>query len=256
MMNGNIVNGKSFLGNGIAYDSQTPYYQQLYDILRGEIARGTWKPGDRVPSESELIEKYKVSRITVRQAFERLVNEGFVYRRRGSGTFVSVPTIEQGLNRIISFTEDMQRRGLHPGTQVLGLRLEPATPEIAARLGIMAGMELAVLERLRLADGEPMSVEVSRLIHDLCPNILEGDYARMPLHEALEVRFAIRLVRAQQEIRAEAADHSLAAHLGVRAGAPVFHIERVSYAQNGTPVEYLEVFHRGDRYVLYNELRN
>lgn len=242
--------------NAIVQDSQVSYYRQLYTMLRRNIAHGVWKPGDRMPSEAELITTYGVSRITVRQAFDLLVQDGLVYRRRGSGTFVAIPTIQHGLNRIISFTEDMQRRGLHPETKVIASGLRPASPEIAASLNVTPGAELAVLERLRLADHEPMSLEISHLVHDRCPRVLEGDYAQTPLHEALQERYDIRLTRAHQSIRAIAADKTLAGRLGIPVGAPVFYIERVSSDQMGTPVEYLRIYHRGDRYVLYNELRN
>ncbi len=215
-----------------------------------------WKPGERVPSEAELIAAYGVSRITVRQAFDLLVQDGLVYRRRGSGTFVTIPTIQHGLNRIISFTEDMQRRSLHPETEVITTGLQAATPDMADTLNILPGAELAVLERLRLADHEPMSLEISHLVHQLCPGVLDGNYAQTPLHEALQDRFGIRLTRAHQSIRAIAADKALAGRLRVAAGTPLFYIERVSYQQLGTPVEYLQLYHRGDRYVLYNELRN
>lgn len=241
--------------NVILQDSQVSLYKQLYTILRRGIGRGEWQPGDRMPSEAELIEAYGVSRITVRQAFDMLVQEGLVYRRRGSGTFVAIPTIQHGLNRIISFTEDMQRRGLHPETEVIVVGLRPALLEIAENLYVAPGAELAVLERLRLADHEPMSLEISHLVHALCPGILDGDYAQTPLHEALNDRYDIRLTRAQQSIHSIAADRSLAGRLRVPAGAPLFYIERTSYDQMGTPVEYLQLYHRGDRYVLYNELR-
>jgi GntR family transcriptional regulator len=240
----------------ITHDSQIPYYRQLYDILRDELIGGKWRPGERMPSESELIEQYGVSRITVRQSLDMLVKEGRVYRRRGRGTFASMPTIEQGLTRIISFTEDMEQRGLHPGTRVLSSRLEPASEETAGRLNLAPGSELAVLERLRLADGETMSLEISHLDHSLCPGILDGDYARTPLHEALRDLADIRLVRAHQSIRAVPASRELAGILSVTVKAPLFYIERVSYSQFGVPVEYLQIYHRGDRYVFYNELRN
>jgi GntR family transcriptional regulator len=150
----------------------------------------------------------------------------------------------------------MQQRGLTPGTNVLASRLEAATDSIAVWLNISPGSELAVLERLRLADGEPMSLEISHLVHRLCPGILEGDYAQTPLHEALRDRADIRLVRANQSIRAIAATKELAEILSVPSRSPLFYIQRVSYSQFGLPVEYLQIYHRGDRYVLYNELRN
>ncbi len=236
-------------------DGPISFYQQLYTILRQELARGTWKPGERMPSEAELITAYGVSRITVRQAFELLVNDGLVYRRRGSGTYVTIPLIEHGLNRIISFTEDMRRRGLQPDTRLIGMRLEPASADVARRLDIDTGAELAVVERLRLADGVPMSVERSHLVHRLCPGVLEGDYVQTPLHIALLERYGIRLARAHQAIHAMAADKTRAGLLSVSVGAPLFFIERVSFRQGGIPAEFLQIYQRGDRYVLYNELR-
>jgi len=141
--------------------SKIPYYQQLYTILRGKISRGEWKPGDLIPTENELIEIYQVSRSTVRQVLDMLVNEGLVYRERGRGSFIAHPTVEQTMTRIVSFTEDMRQRGFEPGTRVLSARLVPASKEIGERLQVPIGETLACLERLRLADSEPMSIEES-----------------------------------------------------------------------------------------------
>lgn len=238
----------------IISDSRIPYYRQLYDILHQQIADGVWKPGDRLPSESELIDTYQVSRITVRQALDMLVKEGWIYRRRGRGTFVAAPTIEQGLTRIISFSEDMQRRGLHAATRVLDSRLISADEEIAFRLALQPGDELAVLTRLRLADGEPMSIEVSHLVHQLCPGILNEDYAESPLRQTLAERYGIRLVRAQQAIRAIGATSEVAHELNIPLKSALFYIERITYSQDDRPVEFLKVYLRGDRYVFYNTL--
>src|SRR5690606_23826032 len=109
----------------ILQDSPVSYYRQLYGILRDELAAGKWQPGERMPSEAELIAIYGVSRITVRQAFELLVNEGLVYRRRGSGTFVNVTPFDMESNRINGFAADLRRRGMAPSTQLMDSRLEP-----------------------------------------------------------------------------------------------------------------------------------
>ena len=162
----------------ILADGPVSYYQQLYTILRDELTRGEWKPGDRMPSETELITIYGVSRITVRQAFDLLVNDGFVYRRRGSGTFVTTRSSDSSLNRILSFTEDMEQRGLRPETRLIAARLEPAAADVARKLGIEPGEELAVLESLCLADDAPMGMERSHLGHRHCPGVLEEDYTR------------------------------------------------------------------------------
>lgn len=240
----------------LSRSSKVPLYYQLYEILRNHILKGEWQPGDMLPTETELLEKYEVSRNTVRQALDALVNDGLIYRQRGRGTFVAHPTIEQGLSRIISFTEDMRRRGLEPHTEVIFSGLIPAPENIADYLEILPGEELAHLERLRLADNEPMSVEKSYLVHRLCPGVLDDDYSRTPLREALARRYGIHLVYARQTIRAVAASAEMARKLTVEANMPLLYIERTSFTEQEVPVEFLRIYHRGDRYVLYNELRD
>lgn len=109
---------------------------------------------------------------------------------------------------------------------------------------------------MRLADGEPLSIESSYLVHRQCPGILDGDYARNPLRETLEQNYDLRLVRATQVIRAIAASEALAQKLSIAPGSPLFFIERISYSQYDRPVEFLQLYHRGDRYSLHNELRD
>ncbi len=235
--------------------SKLPLYHQLYEILRGDILHGKWQPGDMLPPESELVKRYQISRSTVRQVLDMLVNEGLIYRQRGRGTFVAHPTLEQGLMRIISFTDDMQQRGFTPGTEVLFSGLVPAPKEIAKALEIEPGDELARLDRLRLADGEPMSIEESHLVHRYCPGVLEGDYASNPLREVLERDYGIRWMRAKQVIRAVLAPPKLARLLSIPSKSALLYIERVSYSEEDIPVEFLRVYYRADRYSLYNELQ-
>jgi GntR family transcriptional regulator len=239
----------------IVRDSKLPFYHQLYQILRQNIIRGEWQPGDMLPPESELIERYQVSRITVRQALETLVNDGLIYRQQGRGTFVAHPTVEQSLLRIISFTEDMRQRGFEPGTEVLFSGLAPAPPEIAQKLEVRADEELVRLERLRLADKEPMSIEESYLVHRYCPGILQKDYATSPLREALERDYGIQLIRAKQLIRATEASSRIAHLLSISSGAALLLIERISYSHQNIPVEFLRIYYRADRYVLHSELQ-
>jgi GntR family transcriptional regulator len=234
--------------------SKLPFYQQLYEILRGKIARKEWKPGDMIPPESELIETYQVSRSTVRQVLDILVNEGLIYRERGRGSFIAHLTLEQSMTRIVSFTEDMRQRGFEPGTRVLSARLVPASKDIAERLQVPTGEPLACVERLRLADGEPMSIEESYLVNRCCPDILQHDYARLPLRQMLEQDYNIRLVNAKQVIRAIAAPTNLAEFLEIRPRSPLLYIERISFSQNNVPIEFLRIYYRADRYSLYNEL--
>lgn len=235
--------------------SKLPLYHQLYEIIRGDILSKTWQPGDMLPPESELIETYQVSRTTVRQVLDMLVNEGLIYRQRGRGTFVAHPTVEQAMVRIVRFEEDMRQRGIKPGTLLLSSQLVPASEELAESLEIEPGEEVARLERLRLADGEPMSVEESNLVHRFCPGVLDGDFANTSLREALERDHGIRWSRAKQVIRAVPATEYLAKVLSVSLASPLLYVERLSFSQQDLPVELVRMYYRGDRYSLYTELQ-
>lgn len=240
---------------GISRSSKLPLYHQLYQILRGNIADGDWQPGDMIPPESELIDRYRVSRTTVRQVLDMLASEGLIERKQGLGTFVIHPTVDQGLVRIVNFTEDMRLRGCEPSSRVLFSGLVRAVQDIAEKLQVEPGEELARLERLRLADGEPMGIEESYLVHRYCPGILQGDYETASLREALEQNYGIRWAHATQAIRAILTPPELASTLGIKARSALLFLERVSYTQEGLPVEFLRIYYRADLYVLYNELQ-
>lgn len=234
--------------------SSLPLHQQLYEILRRKILQDEWGVGEMIPPEPELMEQYKLSRITVRRGLNRLANEGLIYRQQGRGSFVAEQTLEQGLSRIISFTEDMKQRGMIPRTEVLFSDLVPAPEDAAEQLGLQPGVEMARIERLRIANNEPLSIEESFLVHSYCPGILAEDYADSPLREALENKYGIQIVRAKQVIRAVRASTRQAQLLTVTARSPLLFLERVSYSQNNIPVEFLRIYYRGDRYSLFNEL--
>jgi GntR family transcriptional regulator len=191
----------------------------------------------------------------VRQALEELVADGLIVRERGRGTFVAPPSVEQNLVRIVSFTEDMKQRGFTPNTRLVSARLMPATEHIAEKLSVPLGEKLARIERLRLADEEPMSVEISCLVYRYCPGVFEKDYTQESLRLILERQYGIRIARAEQSLQAVAADEEMAELLEVEVGAPLLFIERVSYSDYDVPVEFLRIYHRGDRYTLRNELR-
>lgn len=230
-------------------------YHQLYEILHEKLINQNWNPGDMLPPENEFIEQYNVSRITVRRVLDMLVKEGLVYRQRGRGTFVSHPSLEQGLSRIINFTEDMRQRGFEASTRVIFSGLEPANRYISENLRISEGEELAKLERLRLADGEPMCFERSHLVHKFFPGILQYDFSKLSLRNCKTEKYGIRWSRATQMIKASVPPAEIAVWLSMKRGHPVLFIERVSFSQNNVPMEFLQTFYRADRYILYNELQ-
>jgi GntR family transcriptional regulator len=236
--------------------SKMPLHQQIYEILRGKILIGTWASKEMFPTELELMEEHQVSRATIRQVMERLVTEGLVYRHQGRGTFIAEPTLEEGLTRIISFTEDMRRRGLKSATRILAKEILPANEDISEALKIQVGEEVAYLKRLRLANNEPMCIEESYIIHKLCPGIFEFDYSLQSLRETLETNFGIRIKRAHQKIHAFVPGQEISKLLQINRPAALLVIERTSFNEWDLPVEFLRLYFRGDRYSLYNELRD
>ena len=236
-------------------NARLPLYHQLYEILHEKILQGVWKPGDRLPTETEMVETYGVSRMTVRTVLDMLVKEALIYRQAGRGTFVAHATLEQGLSHLISFTEDMQRRGLTASTRVLFSGLIPATAYIAERLGIKVGEELACLKRLRLADGEPMCIEHSHFVHKYCRGILNRDLSTHSLRDVKIRKYGIRWSHARQTIQAINASRETAGLLGIRLGGALLFFERVSFSQDNVPMEFLQAYYRGERYVLHNELQ-
>jgi GntR family transcriptional regulator len=235
---------------------KTPLYYQLYQIMKQKIRSGEWKAEDTLPTELDLGDQYELSRSTVRQAFDMLVNDGLIFRRQGQGTFVAHATIEQRLTRIISFTEDMLERGFQPGTKLLSAEIIPAPEDIASAMdNLVVGEELANVMRLRLADDEPMSIEYSFLVHKYCPEILRWDYSNTSLKRKLAEEYGIHLTYAQQKIRAISASTGLAKLLSVDEGDALLYIERIFYSDRNLPIELLRIHLRGDRYTLYSEMR-
>lgn len=231
-----------------------PLYYQIKTRLLEAIEGGQLKPGDRIPSERELTQRYGVSRMTARQALTELESQGYLVRVQGKGTFVSTPKFEQPLVALTSFTEDMRRRGLRAGAQVLSASLEAADKRVARALGLVDGAPIYRLERLRLAGGEPMALEVSHLNADLFPGLLEIDLEQQSLYAILQEYYHVQLVRAAQSLEAVPADSQQAEILRVREGTPLMLMERISHDQDDRPVEWVQSLYRGDRYRFVTEL--
>ncbi|MGY4707694.1 GntR family transcriptional regulator [Candidatus Bipolaricaulota sp. J31] len=236
--------------------SPLPIYHQLKEALKEQIESGVLKPHERVPSERELEEMYRISRMTARRALEELEAEGYIYRAQGKGSFVAEPKIRQGLLWLTSFTEDMQERGMRAGARVLEVKVVKGDEKLARRLRASPSEEFVKVQRLRLADDEPMALETSFLRRRFCPGLEEFDFTNRSLYKTLQEKYGLRLGRAEQTVEAKVADEFEAELLGVKPGTPMLAMERVTYLDDGqTPIEYVRSVYRGDRYKLYVELR-
>lgn len=234
--------------------SSVPLYYQLKERIREQIEAGILKPGDKIPSERELSLAYGMSRMTVRQGLTELVNEGLLYREQGKGTFVSLPKISQGLMKLTSFTEDMLRRGLQPGGRVLSLEVVEATPRLAGILVLPEDRRIYRLERLRLADGHPMALEITHLPYHVFPDLMREELGHRSLYAILETKYGVKVQRAIQSLEPVVANHYEAEILGVAPGAPLLLMERTTYDVSDRPIEYVKSLYRGDRYKFVVEL--
>jgi len=241
--------------NTIFRKSPVPRYFQLKEIMRAKIRDGEWKPGDLIPSERELSEQYKISRMTARQAITELVNEGMFYREQGRGTFVSRHKITQQLIRLTGFTEDIKARGQRPGTRVLSAKMVPADEDTAERLHISPGQLIFRLQRLRLADSEPLAIELSHIHFEGCEKLLEEDLENNSLYRILETKYGLPLMEAEQELEAGLAGEKEAQLLKLSVGSPALYIRRVTYTDRDQPLEYAKSVYCGNKYVFYTNMK-
>ena len=234
--------------SSIDFHSHIPYYYQLIEILKQHITEGTWTPGDRIPSELELCDSYGVSRTVVRQALRELETDNFIVRRKGKGTFVAKPKINEGLiQKLTGFYQDMVEKGLKPVTQVLYQQIVPATAKIADYLDIPTGTEIIDIERLRFINEEPIQLVTTFIPLHISPELINIDLSDRSLYEYLESQYNIKIVRGTRYIEAVLATEEEAKLLDIDEGDPLIMLDSVSYSEMGQVVEYYHALHRGDR---------
>ncbi|PLS18747.1 GntR family transcriptional regulator [Bacillus sp. M6-12] len=232
-----------------------PLYHQLKEILIEDIDNNILNPGDKIPSEHQLCDQYNVSRNTVKKAIEDLVQEGFLYRVKGTGTFVSMPKIEQSLSGFYSFSQVLKEKGLKPKDIIIEIKKETATKKIANALKLNKGDQVVMLQRLRCANEEPIILESSYLPADKI-NDIEKLYmvGETPLYEILANEFNIVVGSAKETFEPVLIRKYEEIHLGIKEGNPALLLERVAYDRMKQPVEFCKSIVRGDRCRFYTEL--
>ncbi|MBP1848134.1 GntR family transcriptional regulator [Rhizobium petrolearium] len=242
--------------------SGVPLVYQLSEIFRLKIANGELQPNDPFPTEEQISKTYGVSRMTVRLALAKLVNEGFIRRQQGVGSFVNpkglvradeVQPVTRDMSDVKSTTNILESAGKIVGTKVLTFSLDKPAPRIAEQLDISEAEHVFHFERLRLADGEPVVLEKIWIPERICSTLSKAD-VEGSVYRVLADRFGLNVMAAHQALRAEIADEALASVLGVAAGAPIMRVAGVSYTDAGTPVEVEESWFRSDMMEFIIEL--
>ncbi len=224
-----------------------PHYRQIELALRARLE--SMPPGERLPSDGELCREFGVSRMTARNAMQRLAEDGLVNRIPGRGTFSVAPPAHRHADRLMAFSNEMTRLGRVPSSRLLAREIRPSTEAEAASLGLRPTEPVVVVRRLRLADGEPIALETAVLVRRIADEVMAADLEGGSLHEALAAA-GLHLRRGNATITAEAATPEDVRLLGVARGAPLLVERRVIADVGGRPVEATESRYPGDRYAL------
>jgi len=209
--------------------------------------------GEPIPAERQLAVELGVSRLTLRAAIDELVRDGYLDRRHGSGTYVTEPKIAQPLT-LTSFSDDMRRRGMTPGSRTLELTTTVAGARLAHRLAVSPEARLVRVKRLRLADSKPMAMEVLHVPEVLVPGLTRADFEDHSFYELLRVRYGITIASGTQSIEPTVTSEEESEVLGVPLHTPAFLFERTTVSESGRIVEFVRSIYRGDRYRLVADL--
>ncbi|MBQ2733924.1 MAG: GntR family transcriptional regulator [Clostridia bacterium] len=227
--------------------SEVPLYHQLVLMVKRNITSGMLKPGDVLPSELELCDRYGISRSTVRQAFAALEAEGMVERHRGKGTFVSEPKLNRKLANLYSFTDEMKGLGLEPKSEILGFELITPAEDLVARLKLGYGERVFKIVRLRSANGEPLMIETGFIPEKICPVLTREILDNHSLYTTISKYSGMKAVRAVESYEATTIDKNEADLLKSRPGSGAFFVQRLSENDAGDIFELALLLVRGDR---------
>lgn len=217
----------------------SPLYRQIKDFLIRSLEEGEWGPGDAIPSEGELAVRFNVSQGTVRKAIDELAAENMLVRRQGKGTFVATHSDPRSFYRFLRLVPD-DGRAVHAVSDPFFCETIEATAEVASALGLALGDKVVHVKRLLRFGGEPVVYDqiylVGELFSGLTLEALRG--GERSLYSLFESDFGVRMISAEEHLRAVAAETASARHLGVNVGEPLLLVERTAYTYGNKPVEW------------------
>jgi GntR family transcriptional regulator len=238
--------------------SGIPIYRQLVNYLRQQIIEGEYQVGDLLPSETELVQSLKISRTTVRLAFNELVKEKMIIRERGKGTIVTSKGITSKLSWLSSFSEEVIRLGMVPGTKFISVEVQPCPNKVARLLALEPGTSLKKVMRLRLADNQPIGLTTTWLNMVAFPQLSNIDFSKLSLYEVFEKELNLPIYRALEHVWADGITEYERIFLEGKVNDPALRISRVTYFRNAegieSAIEYVEGVFCGKKYIVETEL--
>ena len=219
--------------------ARRPLYEQIKILLTNSLVAGAWKPGEAIPSEMELAERYRVSQGTVRKAVEELAAESILMRRQGKGTFVASHSEPAYQYRFLRLRPDSGER-VHPVNLFFGMERGHANAEVARGLGLAEGAAVTTFKRVMSFSGRPVVLDAIAFEAARFPGftLAELEEFHGSVYSFYETVFGVRMIRACENLRAVSADSVAAAHLKVVAGSPLLQVDRIAYTYGDKPVEW------------------
>lgn len=230
--------------------SHVPVYWQIKEDIHRQIMQGEILPKERIPSEPKLAESYGVSRLTARNAVTELVNEGYLNRVHGQGTFVTKPKFEESGARFSGFFDTMTRKGYKVSSRVLVAEEIIPDFEVLEQLKLTEGKKVYRIKRLRFAGKEPIGIQDVYIPAELSQGIVDIDLENDSIYRFLAEEKLLNLKNAKEKLEAVSADEENAALLGIQAGDPVLFTRRLTTLTGDIPIEYSRSWYRGDSYVF------
>lgn len=230
----------------------SPIYIQIHNEMKKTIESGEWEVGNRIPAERELAVVFGVSRMTLRQAIQTLVDEGILERHVGDGTYVARKKVQEKMSGVTSFTELMAEQGKVASSKTITYHVTTPSLSEIEKLQLIDGELVLRMERIRYADGLPICFEVATV-----PNKLVEGYSKAEitssLYRTLEEKANLTLGGAQQTVSAMSAAENIADYLSIKRGEAILRLRQVSFLKNGEPFEYVRTQYVGNRFEFYLE---
>lgn len=229
----------------------SPVYIQIHNQIKKDIEAGVWAVGDRIPSERELALEFNVSRMTLRQAVQTLVEEGILERQVGAGTFVARKKVQEKMTGVTSFTELMEEQGKKPSSRTVSYLVTTPSLSEMERLKLKDDEKVLRMERIRYADEVPICFEVATLPYSLVKDY-ERNQITTSLYRTLE-ESGRKIGHAQQRVSAQVASERIAEYLNIKRGSAILRLRQITELGDGTPFEYVRTQYAGDKFEFYLE---
>lgn len=225
----------------------TPIYMQIHDQLKEEIEAGKWAIGDRLPPERELADVFHVSRMTLRQAIQTLVDEGIIERRVGSGTYVARQKVQEKMSGVTSFSEIIRSQGKVPSSKTVAFYVTHPSRSEQEKLSLNPQQKILRMERIRYADDVPICYEVASIPYDLIQHFTKKEITQS-FYQVLETKGKVKPGHATQTITALCASDKVADYLEIKKNSALLRLRQISYLTTGEPFEYVRSQYVGSRF--------